>query len=309
MTTLRDSVRIDNIVIRDGRRRLDASRVRALADSIREIGLLNPPVVTYDDDPKSRKLWLVAGAHRVEAAKLLEWDSIDVLILVDYQDLLCELAEIDENLVRHNLTKIEESDALRRRKAIYEGLHPETKHGKSLKGSDSLAKKDDKLASFSADTSAKTGRSARSIQRSVDLGSDLDAGAKAILASEPKAANNATAIKAVEKAGSPEKQREAAKEAVDKARAPKPKFGPGKGRKPKNSPAIPPEHMDPPKAPAPHCADPIPEKRPHYDIDVDQIGDDRWEARCKQPPAFASGTTRRQAMTELARVMDGLGLP
>ena len=40
-----------------------------------------------------------------------------------------ELAEIDENLVRGKQAPAQEASAIFRRKAIYEELHPETKHG------------------------------------------------------------------------------------------------------------------------------------------------------------------------------------
>jgi hypothetical protein len=40
-----------------------------------------------------------------------------------------ELAEIDENLIRADLTPAEEAIHIGRRKAIYEKLHPETVHG------------------------------------------------------------------------------------------------------------------------------------------------------------------------------------
>ena len=41
-----------------------------------------------------------------------------------------ELAEIDENFVRKNLSIIDFGNLLLRRKEIYEILHPETKQGK-----------------------------------------------------------------------------------------------------------------------------------------------------------------------------------
>jgi ParB family chromosome partitioning protein len=43
--------------------------------------------------------------------------------------IIAELAEIDENLVRSQLTPAQEASAIFRRKAIYEELHLETKRG------------------------------------------------------------------------------------------------------------------------------------------------------------------------------------
>jgi ParB family transcriptional regulator, chromosome partitioning protein len=43
--------------------------------------------------------------------------------------IIAELAEIDENLVRSQLTPAQEASAIFRRKAIYEELQLETKRG------------------------------------------------------------------------------------------------------------------------------------------------------------------------------------
>jgi hypothetical protein len=42
---------------------------------------------------------------------------------------IMELAEIDENLIRFDLTPAERAMHTRARKKVYERLHPETKHG------------------------------------------------------------------------------------------------------------------------------------------------------------------------------------
>ena len=53
-------VRIQDIRVRDVRRAVDDAKVRELAESIREIGLINPVVVDADNN-------LIAGAHRLAA--------------------------------------------------------------------------------------------------------------------------------------------------------------------------------------------------------------------------------------------------
>jgi ParB family chromosome partitioning protein len=86
-----------------------------------------------------------------------------------------ELAEIDENLIRSPLTPAEEASAIFRRKAIYEALHPETRHGGDRK-SDQVA---NSATRFTASTSEATGKSERAVQiaaaRGEALGADLDA--------------------------------------------------------------------------------------------------------------------------------------
>ena len=114
-------VPIGEIQINEGRRGLDAAHVRELADSIRELGLLNP--VTVDSENN-----LIAGLHRLEAVRTLGWDEVECTVS-SLEGLQAELAEIDENFVRNGLSAIEYGEMLLRRKEIYEALHPETKAG------------------------------------------------------------------------------------------------------------------------------------------------------------------------------------
>ncbi len=62
-------VPIEEIKRKDGRRKLDTDHVKELADSIQELGLLNP--ITID-----REYFLIAGLHRLEAAKMLGWIEV-----------------------------------------------------------------------------------------------------------------------------------------------------------------------------------------------------------------------------------------
>ena len=62
---------------------------------------------------------LVAGLHRLEAAKVLGWTEIHV-IEVEMDDVDRELWEIDENLIRADLTPTEEGEHLKRRKELWE---------------------------------------------------------------------------------------------------------------------------------------------------------------------------------------------
>ena len=112
---------ITEITVNAGRREADPEGVRELVDSISKVGLLNP--VTID-----REHTLIAGLHRLEAAKLLGWTEIECTAS-SLEGLLAELAEVDENVVRKGLSAMEYSDLLLRRKEIYEMLHPEIKHG------------------------------------------------------------------------------------------------------------------------------------------------------------------------------------
>ena len=99
--------------------------VRMLARSIGEIGIINPLRVRRNNDG-----WqLIAGRHRLLAAQRSNLDTVPCLVVED-DDLHAELAMIDENLCRSELSPAERAEATARRKEIYLGLHPETAHGK-----------------------------------------------------------------------------------------------------------------------------------------------------------------------------------
>lgn len=168
---------INEIEVGFGRRAVNQSTIEALADSIVENTLMNPITVNASYS-------LIAGLHRLEAAKLLGWTEIECSVLdVDY--LHAELVEIDENLIRTNLSNLELSELLARRKKIYETLHPATiarnepGHVSNHKSSNDKLSPEEKP--FSQDTAEKLGVSQRTAERQVQIGENLTAEAKEIL--------------------------------------------------------------------------------------------------------------------------------
>lgn len=93
------------------------------------------------------------------------------LIGVDLDDLHADLAEIDENLIRCNLTSARKATAVTRRKAIYLELDPETAagaaggHAKHGAASDNL--------SFAESTANATAKDRRTIERAAARGEAL----------------------------------------------------------------------------------------------------------------------------------------
>ena len=112
-------VPISKITVNPGRREALPGDVKELADSIAEVGLINPIMVDQSHT-------LIAGLHRLEAMKLLGRTEIECTVS-DLDGLQVALAEIDENFVRKDLSDDEFRELLLRRKEIYESLHPETK--------------------------------------------------------------------------------------------------------------------------------------------------------------------------------------
>jgi ParB-like chromosome segregation protein Spo0J len=98
-------LRVDEIVIPDGRRELQRAKVDTLVGSMDRLGPQSPIGVRMVDG----KPHLVYGLHRLCAARELEWDSIDCWI-IEGDDRRARLAEISENLHRAELTALEEAE-------------------------------------------------------------------------------------------------------------------------------------------------------------------------------------------------------
>ncbi|MFZ5737705.1 MAG: MT-A70 family methyltransferase [Pseudomonadota bacterium] len=118
-------------VARGDARPVDADKVKQLQLSFAEVGLLQP--VTVRRQPGQDGYEVIAGLHRVTAARELGWSTISATV-VDADELRAELMLIDENLIRNDLSPAERAAALARRKVIYEALHPETVNGAAGRG-------------------------------------------------------------------------------------------------------------------------------------------------------------------------------
>ena len=180
----RNMTPIADIRIPDTRRR-GHHDVAALAESMARIGLIHPVTVTPDGV-------LVAGLHRLEAARALGWEEI----AIDVMDADARLVEIDENLVRVELTELERIGHLAERKQVYEALHPDTGIGKAPgagRGKGGAKRKTENI-SFSQDAAKKTGVTTRSIEMAVKLSNDLDDDVKETIRNLPAADNQAELI-------------------------------------------------------------------------------------------------------------------
>lgn len=200
-------VPIGKIQIKEGRRSLDACHVKELADSIRELGLLNP--LTIDRD-----YVLIAGLHRLEAVKALGWEDVECTVS-SLEGLAAELAEIDENIVRSDISTLEYGEILLRRKEIYETLHPETKEGiaQAISMNRTLGNNvSDKMSvtskSFVQDTAEKLGVVPRTIERQIQTAKNLMPETKEIIKKSDQKISKEAALK-LSRLG-PEQQKEAA---------------------------------------------------------------------------------------------------
>ncbi len=178
-------VRIADIVIPSNRLHVDDDDVMSLMRSIAAHGLHHCPIVNED-------YRLIAGRHRIEACTRLGWKTIECEIC-NLPELQAELVEIDENIERRQFTALEYSIVLRRRKAIYEALNTDAKHGGDRKSEKSSGHSVHLIrpASFAEDTAKATGQSERSIRRAVEIAEKLDDKAAEMIADTPVADNKA----------------------------------------------------------------------------------------------------------------------
>jgi len=167
-------IKISDIKINSGRRSTDQQNVEELARSIKAVGLMNPITINQNHT-------LIAGLHRMEAAKLLGWTEIECTVS-DAEGIQAELAEIDENIVRARLSRHELGEQLLRRKELYEALHPETRQG-MRNGQTSKSENFSLLGAkpFSQDTAEKLGVSKRTVEQLVQTARDLTPEAKKII--------------------------------------------------------------------------------------------------------------------------------
>ena len=200
---------ISEITIAPGRREALPGDVKELADSILEVGLINPIMVDQAHT-------LIAGLHRLEAMKLLGRSEIECTVS-DLDGLQAALAEIDENFVRKDLSDDEFRELLLRRKEIYERLHPETKatyDGGAFRGNQHqkvvAAKNAATTKSFVQDTAEKTGKSPRTIRQAIQTTKNLTPEAKEIIKGSKITKSDALKLSRL----APEQQTEAASRLV-----------------------------------------------------------------------------------------------
>ena len=121
LKTVLRQIPVETIRIGERMRQLDEQKVLELMTSYEEVGIINP--ISVDQE-----LHLIAGAHRLEAAKNLGWETIEAKVFDD-EDLQRELIEIDENLIRNELCYISASEHIAERERILESLGHRRKRG------------------------------------------------------------------------------------------------------------------------------------------------------------------------------------
>ncbi|MCA1556726.1 MAG: ParB/RepB/Spo0J family partition protein, partial [Acidobacteria bacterium] len=163
------SLEIASISVGGRRRAFSVERSRALARSIERVGLLHPVAVTPSHH-------LVAGLHRLEAHKILGRTHIPCVIVMG-NALLSELAEIEENLVRADLSVLERGEHHKRAKEIYD-VTPFERDG-NVQRNNFVAQ------SYTAEMAEKAGVSRRTVEQEIQIASGIDEAVKGLIRGTP----------------------------------------------------------------------------------------------------------------------------
>lgn len=165
------SIKVSLIDIPEGRLRdVDQDWAECLAGMFAETGQKTPVDVVAN----GKRFSLVAGAHRLTAARIAKWSEIVARVLEPAGEQAVEelrLHEILENLGRKDFNALERCEALAELKRIYETLHPETKHGGNRKSQAFKNKAENQVAifAFCRNAAETTGLSDRSVRLAVQI--------------------------------------------------------------------------------------------------------------------------------------------
>ena len=175
-------IEADRLMRRPDTRTINDDFVVDLAASVRDQGLIAPLLVR----PNGDNYEIIAGSHRAAACEAIGMRQIPCLV-IDVGDAHAALRMIDENLIRRQLSVIEEAEALLQRKDLYVELFPGTRRG-GFHGNQhtvGLRQLDRDQPRFAEDTAAKTGISERTIDRKILRAERIVSEAKQIVRGTP----------------------------------------------------------------------------------------------------------------------------
>ncbi|WP_425091974.1 ParB N-terminal domain-containing protein [Tropicimonas sp. S265A] len=164
-------VPVAEILAEDRLRPVVETGVQSLIESIEKLGVLKDPIHVRKVKHKKGQLVLIAGAHRLAAAKALGWKVIPAKVW-DCTDDWASLMEIDDNLSGADLDTIDLCVFLAERKRVYERLHPETKKG-GVRGNQHTGGRQTDTMSFCQNVAQQRDLTDRQIRRLVAAGTAL----------------------------------------------------------------------------------------------------------------------------------------
>lgn len=174
------TIQIEKIIVGPRMRPADGPWISALAASIETCGLLQPILVAE----AKGGFHLAAGAHRLEAIRLLGKKTIDARVFSgdDVPDTTAlALFEATENVVRKDLSTLERAIGLLSLKTEHEKRNPSSKHGGTRRSQSNDNNDEFQVAiiatwskRFTAEVADKCGLSERSIRNYIKIARDID---------------------------------------------------------------------------------------------------------------------------------------
>ncbi|WP_370269202.1 ParB/RepB/Spo0J family partition protein [Nioella sp.] len=181
-----DRVKVADVQCTGRLRPVSEAGVESLLASIGEIGVMKDAI--HVRQKKNGQLFLIAGGHRLEAARRLGWEEVEAKVWTDVTDDWSRLMEIDDNIAGAELNPLDTALFLAERKRVYEKLHPEAKAstGAALAARRWDAADTMSVASFAVATAEKFGMTDRHVRRLIAAGTRLDPRDVALLRKAPR---------------------------------------------------------------------------------------------------------------------------
>jgi ParB-like chromosome segregation protein Spo0J len=104
-----ERIAVEDVEVIGKHREVDPEKVKSLAASMAMIGLRTPITVRRIEKGFSTTFALVAGGHRLEAAKKLGWEHIDAFI-IEGNETDARICQLMENLYRADLTPLQRAE-------------------------------------------------------------------------------------------------------------------------------------------------------------------------------------------------------
>jgi len=216
-----------------GRRALKEETVLDIMSTSAQVGVLEPILLNIDGT-------LVAGAHRLEAARRMGLSSVPAMVRY-LSPIDAAIAELVENFASNPLVGLDKAEATAKYKRLLEEKYPEAKsetvrlanlrqgtsrsdtvslrgNGDALDETVSLTVEDAPVASITVEIAKTMGMSERSVQRDIQIAEDIAPEVKAMIRDTP-VADHKTDLLAIARAPV-EEQRAVAEERIERRALP-----------------------------------------------------------------------------------------
>ena len=167
-----NKVTVAEVIEKERLRPVSEAGVESLIASITETGVMKDAI--HIRQKKDGKFYLIAGGHRLEAARRLGWEEIEAKVWTNVTDDWARLMEIDDNLAGAEMNALDTAVFLATRKVVYERINPQAKAGGDRKSS-AFQNQTDIMSvwSFAKVTAEKFGLTDRHVRRMIAAGNAL----------------------------------------------------------------------------------------------------------------------------------------